>query len=119
MYSTPIELHPESWKSNDKWVRHWPEETFGHSVVVTGSLPAHASAPSANFSPKRKRIVELVGKYRPAIYYQKKFVDTGGLTFYVDLYRQVAAHVDKIFKGAKTGWLPMQQATKFELLNKP
>ena len=32
------------------------------------------------FSIERKRIVELSGKYRlPAIYFQKEFVDEGGL----------------------------------------
>ena len=35
------------------------------------------------FSPKRKRIVELAGKYRlAAIYSQKEFVDEGGLMSY-------------------------------------
>ena len=68
---------------------------------------------------RRKRIVELVGKYRPAIYYQNKFVGTGGVMFYVDLYRQVAVYADKIFKGAKPTDLPVQQATKFEFISKP
>ena len=70
---------------------------------------------------ERKRIVELASKYRlPAIYFQKEFVDAGGLMFYGadydDLYRRAAVYVDKILKGAKPADLPVQQATKFEFV---
>jgi putative tryptophan/tyrosine transport system substrate-binding protein len=73
------------------------------------------------FFAERKRIVELAGKYRlPAIYFQKEFVDEGGLMSYgadyVDLYRRAAVYVDKILKGAKPADLPVQQATKFEFV---
>jgi putative ABC transport system substrate-binding protein len=76
---------------------------------------------SATFLAERKRIVELAGKYRlPAIYWQKEFVDEGGLmsygTDYHDLYRRAAVYVDKILKGAKPADLPVQQATKFEFI---
>ena len=73
------------------------------------------------FFAERKRIVELAAKYRlPAIYFQKEFVDEGGLMSYgadyVDLHRRAAVYVDKILKGAKPADLPVQQATKFEFL---
>jgi putative tryptophan/tyrosine transport system substrate-binding protein len=73
------------------------------------------------FFAERKRIVELAGKYRlPVIYFQKEFVDDGGLMFYGvdtdDLYRRAAVYVDKILKGAKPADLPVQQATKFEFI---
>ena len=74
-----------------------------------------------SFFAERKRIVELAGKYRlPAIYFQKEFVDEGGLMSYGadydDLYRRAAVYVDKILKGAKPADLPVQQATKFEFI---
>ena len=56
----------------------------------------------------------------PAIYPQKEFVEAGGLKSYgpdyADLYRRTAVYVDKILKGAKPADLPVQQATKFELV---
>jgi putative ABC transport system substrate-binding protein len=73
------------------------------------------------FFAERKRIVELAGKYRlPAIYFQKEFVDEGGLMSYGvdydDLFRRAAGYVDKILKGGKPADLPVQQATKFEFV---
>jgi ABC-type uncharacterized transport system substrate-binding protein len=70
---------------------------------------------------QRKRIIELAGKYRlPAIYFQKEFVEEGGLMSYGvdydDLFRRAAVYVDKILKGAKPADLPVQQATKFEFI---
>ena len=73
------------------------------------------------FFAERKRIVELAVKYRlPAIYFQKEFVDEGGLMSYGadydDLFRKAAHYVDKILKGTKPADLPVQQATKFEFI---
>jgi putative ABC transport system substrate-binding protein len=74
-----------------------------------------------SFFGERKGIVDLATKYRlPAIYYQKDFVDDGGLMSYGvdfnDLYRRAAHYVDKILKGAKPADLPVQQATQFEFV---
>ena len=82
------------------------------AIMTTASRP---------FFAERKRIVELAAKYRlPAIYFQKEFVDEGGLMSYgadfVDLFRRAAVYVDKILKGAKPADLPVQQATKFEFI---
>jgi len=70
---------------------------------------------------ERKRIVELAVKYRlPAIYFEKAFVDEGGLMSYgedyADRFRQTAHYVDRILKGTKPADLPVQQATKFEFI---
>jgi putative tryptophan/tyrosine transport system substrate-binding protein len=74
-----------------------------------------------NFFAERKRIVELAGKYRlPAIYFQKEFVDEGGLMSYgedsSDMFRNAAHYVDKILKGTKPAELPVQQAGRFEFV---
>ena len=83
-----------------------------NAIITTASRP---------FFAERKRIVELAVTYRlPAIYFQKEFVDEGGLMAYGadydDLYRKTAQYVDKILKGAKPADLPVQQATKFEFV---
>ena len=73
------------------------------------------------YTTERKRIVELADKFRlPAIYYDRVFVDEGGLMSYgadlEDQFRKAAHYVDKILKGTKPGDLPVQQATKFEFI---
>ena len=83
-----------------------------------GAIMTTTSRP---FFGERKRIVELAVKYRlPAIYFQKEFVDEGGLMSYGadydDLYRKAAHYVDRILKGKKPDDLPVQQATKFEFV---
>src|SRR5262245_63602386 len=48
------------------------------------------------------------------------YVASGGLASYgvdiADLYRRAASYVDRILKGEKPGELPVQYATKFELV---
>jgi putative ABC transport system substrate-binding protein len=61
----------------------------------------------------------LAVKHRlPAIYEDKGYVDAGGLMSYgpnfPDLYRRSASYIDRIFKGAKPGDLPIEQPTTFE-----
>ena len=69
----------------------------------------------------RKLLVEFASRQRlPAIYEVQDFVNAGGLMSYgynvAEMYRRAAVFVDKIFKGAKPGELPVEQPTKFELL---
>ena len=69
----------------------------------------------------QKRIVGLTLKSRlPSIYYDREFVDAGGLVSYAadeaESYRRVAYFVDRILKGAKPADLPVEQPTKFELV---
>jgi len=67
------------------------------------------------------RIVDLAAKHRlPAIYSTRDFVDAGGLMAYgvsrLEMYRRAASYIDKIFKGARPGDLPVEQPTKFEFV---
>lgn len=67
------------------------------------------------------RVVELAAKYRlPAIYDDRFYVERGGLMSYgtnlAELHRRLATYVDRILKGAKPAELPIEQATRFELV---
>ena len=54
------------------------------------------------------------------MYEWREQVEVGGLMSYgsslVELSRRVAAHVDKILKGARPADLPVERPTKFELV---
>ena len=69
----------------------------------------------------RQQIVDFAAqRHLPAIYDAREFVDSGGLISYgpnlLATQLRVAEYVDKIFKGAKPGDLPVEQPTKFELV---
>ena len=69
----------------------------------------------------RLLITELAAEHRlAAIYPSREFVDAGGLmaygVSYPDLYFRSASLIDKIFRGAKAGDLPVEQPTKLELV---
>jgi putative tryptophan/tyrosine transport system substrate-binding protein len=69
---------------------------------------------------RRELIVGLAAEYRlPTVYGIRSFVDAGGLIFYGAgrfNYRQPAAYVDRILRGAKPADLPVQASTKFDLV---
>jgi putative ABC transport system substrate-binding protein len=95
------------------------EQAF--QIAKQKQVGAIMTTASRQFFAERKRIVQLAENYRlPAIYWQKEFVDEGGLMSYGadfdDLFRKSAQYVDKILKGAKPGELPVQQATKVEFV---
>ncbi len=67
------------------------------------------------------RIVEFAGRSRlPSMYGARMFAEAGGFMACEpstgDLARRVAGYVDKILKGAKPADLPVEEATKFELV---
>jgi putative ABC transport system substrate-binding protein len=69
----------------------------------------------------RAQIVDLAAKNRlPTMYGFREFVEAGGLMAYgsnvADMCRRATTYVDKILKGTKPGDLPVEQATKFELV---
>ncbi len=73
------------------------------------------------FNTNLKRIADLAAISRlPSIHHLSGFADAGGLAVYgpdrADAFRRAAAYVDKILKGAKPGDLPIDQATRFELV---
>lgn len=73
------------------------------------------------FIEHRVAIVEMAARERlPAMYEARDFVDDGGLFSYGpdlrDAYRRAAAFVDRIFKGAKPGDLPVEQPGRLALV---
>ena len=73
------------------------------------------------FGAEQRRLVDLAAKNRlPAVYPWREFVDAGGLMSYganlADMFRRAATYVDKILKGAKPADLPVEQASKYELV---
>jgi putative ABC transport system substrate-binding protein len=69
----------------------------------------------------RDLICALAARYRlPAIYPFRRFVASGGLTYYgadpKDMHRKLAEYIDRILKGAKPADLPVQIPTRFELI---
>ena len=75
----------------------------------------------AQFYLDRKQIIELAAKHRlPAIYEWPEQGEDGGLMGYgtslVGLSRRAATYIDRIFRGAVPGDLPIEQPTKFDLV---
>ena len=69
----------------------------------------------------RDLFVTLAAQHRlPAVYSNRVFVAAGGLISYgpdyIDMYRRVAAYVDRVIKGEKPADLPVQAPTKYELV---
>ena len=83
-----------------------------HAVLVLASAFVLA---------ERQRMAESAMRHRlPTMFLQREPVEAGGLMSYgpdqADLYRRGAIYIDKILKGARPADLPVEQATKFELV---
>jgi putative ABC transport system substrate-binding protein len=69
----------------------------------------------------KQRIADFALKSRlPSMYFNREFVDAGGLMYYgadqAESYRRVAYFVDRILKGAKPADLPVERPMKFEFV---
>jgi ABC-type uncharacterized transport system substrate-binding protein len=92
---------------------------FAH--MASARVGALVVDPSPPMIADQARLADLAMKYRlPAISEQRDFVAAGGLMGYgasiFDIARRMAYYVDKILKGAKPADLPVEQASKFELV---
>jgi putative tryptophan/tyrosine transport system substrate-binding protein len=85
----------------------------GADAVMVGADPL--------FRSRRKRLVAQAAHHAiPTIYVARDFVTDGGLISYgnslADAYRRAGLQVGRILRGAKPGDLPVDRATKFELV---
>ena len=101
------------------------ENSEADIVRVIESFAATANGgllvlPDTTTSMRSDLIVALaVRNHLPAVYPERRFVDSGGLLAYSihdvpGLYRLAATYVDRILRGAKPADLPVQAPTKYE-----
>jgi putative tryptophan/tyrosine transport system substrate-binding protein len=88
------------------------------SRAPNGGLIITASGVAIRY---RELIIALAARHKlPAVYFANFFVTSGGLISYgadlIDQYRRAAGYVDRILKGEKPADLPVQAATKYELV---
>jgi putative tryptophan/tyrosine transport system substrate-binding protein len=86
-------------------------ERVGSILVVSSAL----------FVSQRAYLAELALKYRlPGMFAGREHVQAGGLISYApdlsDLTRRAATYIDKILRGAKPADLPIEQASKYQLV---
>jgi ABC-type uncharacterized transport system substrate-binding protein len=84
-------------------------------------VQAFIVAGDAVFFTQRRQIADLALRNRlPSMFSQREYAQTGGLMSYgenlSEFFRRAASFVDKIFKGAKPGDLPIEQPTRFNLV---
>ena len=84
-------------------------------------MQAFIAASDAVVFTQRRQIADLALRSRlPSIFSQREYAEAGGLMSYgenlSDFFRRAASFVDKIFKGAKPGDLPIEQPTRFNLV---
>lgn len=94
-------------------------------ALAIGSLAGRANALFVGLDPlmiaNRSRINTLALAARlPTVHINREAVEAGGFMAYAsnitDLFRRAAAVVDKILRGAKPAEIPVEQATRFDLV---
>jgi putative tryptophan/tyrosine transport system substrate-binding protein len=126
-------LHFPQWSEMEKaakvrgltLVREDTQDVDGLDAAFAAFAQARVQAvlvsPDTIFFMLRKHIAELATSTGlPAIYGYRDHVEAGGLVSYGpdprEQYRRAATYVDRILKGAKPADLPVEQATKIELV---
>jgi ABC-type uncharacterized transport system substrate-binding protein len=97
------------------------EIAYAFSTITQEKARALIVAVDALFIQQYRKIAELATKNRlPSVSQLREYAQAGGLMSYgpnlAEQFRRAAAYVDKIFKGAKPGDLPVEQSAIFEFL---
>ena len=84
-----------------------------------GAVLVHGAALTARHNPRL--LAELALKHRlPTMFGNRENVVAGGLMSYgpdhIDLSRRAAVYIDKILKGARPAELPVEQASRYQLV---
>jgi len=133
LYNMGNPVVPPQWQQLDKTarslglqsklldVRTSEDISAAFATAARERVEAVAVGVDALTQTHRKTIADHAIKHRlPVIYVSREYIEAGGLIAYgpsyPDLYRRAATYIDKIFKGAKPGDLPIEQPVKFELL---
>ena len=103
--------------------RNPPDIEDAFATFAKERVPAVMVAVDAVFFGQRWRIAELaLANHLATMFALREYAEAGGLMSYgeniADFFRRAASFVDKIFKGAKPGDLPIEQPTKFNLVIK-
>jgi putative ABC transport system substrate-binding protein len=91
------------------------------AALAQGGNAGLVVLPDISTNAHREPIIAAAAKYRvPATYPTRFFAVDGGLIAYgpdvYEQFRRTATYVDRIFKGATPGDLPVQNPTKFNLV---
>jgi putative tryptophan/tyrosine transport system substrate-binding protein len=91
------------------------------AAVVHERAEALLLIPDPVFNGRRIQLVHLASRHAlPAIYWQREFVEAGGLISYGssigDSFRQIGVYTSRILKSVKPADLPVVQSSKFELV---
>jgi putative tryptophan/tyrosine transport system substrate-binding protein len=102
-------------------VRNTDDIPAAFETAVARRVEALLFGIEAVVQANRQLIADLAAKHRLlSIYPSREFVEAGGLVAYgvnyPDLYFRSASLIDKIFRGAKPGDLPVEQPTKLEFI---
>jgi putative tryptophan/tyrosine transport system substrate-binding protein len=97
------------------------EVEIAFAGIKERQIEALITAADPFFYAQRTRLAAAAARYAvPAIYQVREMVDAGGLMSYgpnlSDVYRVVGGYVGRILNGEKPADLPVQQATKVELV---
>lgn len=120
-YRDALDHAASAWRIQTLWVEYSGDPERDYSQIVGWRADAMLLLSQARMYGQRFEIASLGLQHRlPSAYGASEFADAGGLIAYganlSALYRAAATYVDRIFKGAKPGELPIEQPSRIDLV---